>query len=71
VRHGLHPKAVLSPQEAGELLAVPWHSRQSEPVAAHGMGAAVLSAGDRAGKPDGPPIADAVLTPARVHRESF
>ncbi len=44
---------------------------QSEPVAAHGMGAVVLSAGDTAGKPDGPPIADAALTPARVHRESF
>jgi peptidoglycan/LPS O-acetylase OafA/YrhL len=44
---------------------------QSEPVAAHGMGAVVLSAGDTAGEPDGPPIADAALTPARVHRESF
>jgi hypothetical protein len=29
------------------------------------MGAAVLSAGDRAGKPDGPPIADETQSPAR------
>src|SRR5271155_1600136 len=46
-------------------VAQPWHSRHSEPVAAHGMGAAVLSAGDRAGKPDGPPIADEAQSPAR------
>ena len=44
---------------------MPWHSRHSEPVAAHGMGAADLSAGDRAGKPDGPPIADEAQSPAR------
>jgi hypothetical protein len=67
-------------------LAVPWHSRQSTAGRtdgvgaaqvfrrvigpAHGMGAAVLSAGDRAGKPDGPPIADEAQSPARDRFES-
>jgi hypothetical protein len=32
-------------------LAVPWHSRQSEPVATHGLGALDFSVDVMAGKP--------------------
>jgi hypothetical protein len=52
-------------------LAVPWHSRQNTAGRTDGVGASHFSAGDRAGKPDGAPIADEAQIPGKGPLREF